>query len=196
MEGRRWARGDGRVLMEIVFGKVADLDGLRALWLELHHHHLRIASYPVPTSDEQSWQVRRGIYQAALDAESGFLLVANDGPARIGYAMTLLHPGGPNDTFVLRSTYAELYTLVVASSHRALGTGSRLFSAVEHELQRRDVTELEIAVMANNTQAVRFYERRGATPVETMMWKFKDVGRAVVIADHHSQTSKPESANQ
>jgi ribosomal protein S18 acetylase RimI-like enzyme len=156
----------------IVTGDTADLERLRGLWLELHHHHLRIATYPTPTDDEQSWQVRHDDYHTALDNDTGFLLLAVNATDVLGYAMVLLHSGGPNDTFVLGPTYAELYTLVVAAAHRGTGIGTALFNTVERELELRSITELEIAVMANNLDAQIFYQRHGARRVETMLWKF------------------------
>ena len=165
-------------MIEIVSGGSSDLEGLRDLWLELHHHHLRIATYPTPTHDDQSWQVRRIDYRAALVENAAFLLIARDGSVPVGYAMTLLHAGGPNDTFVLGPRYAELYTLVVTSDRRGTGIGNELFGAVERELENRAIGDLEIGVMANNFDAVAFYERRGARPVETMLWKFASAGPA------------------
>jgi hypothetical protein len=71
----------------IEFATSADLHRLRELWLELHHHHLRIATYPTPTDDGLSWEVRRDDYRSALDNGTGFLLiVTNDSEVR-GYAI-------------------------------------------------------------------------------------------------------------
>ena len=165
----------------IVNATSADLHRVRELWLELHHHHLQIATYPTPTDDEVSWHVRESDYRSALENGTGFLLMAMNGPDTIGYAMVLLHPGGPNDTFVLGQTYAELYTLIVAASFRRDGLGTALFEAVEHELGLRAITELEIAVMVNNAEAVNFYRRHGARPVETRLWKFPAATHPVAI---------------
>ena len=134
-------------MIEIVSGGSSDLEGLRDLWLELHHHYLRIATYPTPTHDDQSWQVRRIDYRAALVENAAFLLIARDGSVPVGYAMTLLHAGGPNDTFVLGPRYAELYTLVVTADRRGTGIGNELFDAVERELVSRAIGDLEIGVV-------------------------------------------------
>jgi GNAT superfamily N-acetyltransferase len=69
--------------------------------------------------------------------------------------MVLLHAGGLHDTFVLRPTYADLYTLVAAAEGRGRGIGAALFSAVEAELAHRSITELEIAVMASPRRPTR-----------------------------------------
>jgi hypothetical protein len=51
---------------------------------ELHHHHLRIATYPTPTDDDQSWKVREHDYRTALDTDTGvFLLAINDSNPRL-----------------------------------------------------------------------------------------------------------------
>jgi ribosomal protein S18 acetylase RimI-like enzyme len=186
-------------MVHITAGTTTDLGRLRDLWLSLHHHHLAIATYPTPTDDNQSWQVRQGDYRKALNDNTGFLFLAvntDTGTGTefekdpIGYAMVLLHPGGPNDTFVLGPTYAELYTLVVTPEQRDCGIGTQLLDAVETELRNRGIDELEIGVMANNTAAVKFYERHGARPVETMLWKFGLRNAANPGRQPHHNTAK------
>ena len=44
--------------------------------------------------------------------------------------------------------------------------------AVDAELERRGVRDLEVAVMAGNDRARRFYERRGLRAGEVLLFRF------------------------
>ena len=44
--------------------------------------------------------------------------------------------------------------------------------AVDAELDRRGVRDLEVAVMAGNDRARRFYERRGLRVGELLLYRF------------------------
>ena len=46
---------------------VERIDELRALWLDLHHHHRElVGSLPLVEDDELSWQRRRALYAERL----------------------------------------------------------------------------------------------------------------------------------
>jgi ribosomal protein S18 acetylase RimI-like enzyme len=68
--------------------------------------------------------------------------------------------------------YAELYSLSVAPDERAQGVGTALFEAVERELASHGIADLTVAVMAGNTSAMRFYQRRGLRPGEILLYRF------------------------
>jgi ribosomal protein S18 acetylase RimI-like enzyme len=78
---------------------------------------------------------------------------------------------GPDDTWPVNEQYAELDSLSVAPEERG-HIGGALFEAVESELSRRGVTDLVVAVMTGNAAAMRFYERRGLTPGELLLYRF------------------------
>ena len=44
------------------------------------------------------------------------------------------------------------------------GIGSALFERIYAELRRLGVTELQVAVISKNVEALRFYERHGLLP--------------------------------
>jgi ribosomal protein S18 acetylase RimI-like enzyme len=146
------------------------IEQLQALWLALHRHHREVASYGPLVSDEQaSWERRQRRYREALASGEGLLAVATTAEGPVGYAFVMLH-GGPDDTFEYEGErYAELFTLSVAPQARGRGIGSRLCELVEAELAARGVAELEVAVMAGNSEAVRFYRQRGFRPSEELL---------------------------
>jgi ribosomal protein S18 acetylase RimI-like enzyme len=90
--------------------------------------------------------------------------------AALGYAFVVLHPG-PDDTFPFGDQHGELYTLAVTPRARGRGVGTALMDAVDAELERRGIADLEIAVMAGNDRALRFYERRGLVAGEIVLYR-------------------------
>jgi ribosomal protein S18 acetylase RimI-like enzyme len=88
----------------------------------------------------------------------------------LGYAFTVLHPGS-DDTFPLGDGYAELYTLAVLPQSRGSGVGTALLEAVDAALADRAITNLTVAVMAQNEAAIRLYRRRGLIPGELIMYR-------------------------
>jgi ribosomal protein S18 acetylase RimI-like enzyme len=126
---------------------------------------------PLVDDDELSWQRRRALYLERLSSETGFLVIAIEGEAIVGYALICLEQG-PDDTFSLGERYAELYSLSVASRLRGRGIGTQLLDFVDRELARRSIDGLKVAVMAGNAQAERLYERRGLHPAELVLYRF------------------------
>ena len=93
---------------------VERVDEVRDLWLALHHHHRAVVGpLPLIEHDEVSWQRRRALYVERLGSGSGFLALATEGEAVVGYALVCIEEG-PDDTFPLGDRYAELYSLSVA----------------------------------------------------------------------------------
>ena len=92
----------------------------------------------------------------------------------VGYAFVCIERG-PDDTFPLGDRYAELYSLSVAPRLRGRGIGTQLLDFVDRELAQRSIDDLKVAVMTANLDAQRLYERRGARPVEVMLYRFGSV---------------------
>ena len=151
------------------------LDDLRALFLALHEHHRRVTPRPIPliASDDAAWAARREGYAQYLADGSGFLHVADRGGMAVGYAFTVLRDA-TDDTFPLAPRYAELYTLSVAPEARGSGIGSQLLDAVDELIAGLDVSALQVAVMADNEDAIRLYGRRGLVTGEILMYRFAD----------------------
>lgn len=158
--------------MRIELAGAERVDEVRELWLELHRHHRAVVgTLPLVEDDEASWQRRRALYVNRLTAGTGFLVLAIDEEAAVGYALVCIEPG-PDDTFPLGDSYAELYSLSVAANQRRRGIGTRLLDFVDAELDRRSIRDLKVAVMTGNAGAQRLYERRGLRPAETILYRF------------------------
>ena len=146
------------------------IDGLEALWLALLRHHRAVAAVPVQSDARLSWELCRANYRRHIDADQGFLVVADRPAGPVGYAMVLLRDG-PDDTYPFAGRFAEVLTLVVSADARGGGVGRRLLDAVDQELARRGIRDQVIAVMAGNAAAQRLYERRGFVPGEIILFR-------------------------
>jgi ribosomal protein S18 acetylase RimI-like enzyme len=147
------------------------LSELEPLWRSLHQHHRGVADLPVLADDDLSWQRRRDGYRALLTSGDAFVLLATAGEAPAGYAVVTIRPGD-DDTWPVGAHMAELISLAVAPEARGQGLGTALMDAVDAELERRGVPDLEVAVMAGNDRAQRFYERRGLRAGEVLLFRF------------------------
>ena len=158
--------------MQIELAGVERVDELRELWLDLHRHHRAVVgAVPLVDDDELSWQRRRALYKDRLSSAAGFLVLASEQDALVGYALVCIEQG-PDDTFPVGARYAELYSLSVTPGLRGRGIGTRLLDFVDAELARRSIHDLEVAVMVANTEAQRLYERRGLRPAELVLYRF------------------------
>jgi ribosomal protein S18 acetylase RimI-like enzyme len=136
---------------------------LRALWESLHEHNAVIATQLIELgpvrSPENSWALRRNRYARWLSEPDAFVLLAK-GPSRpVGYA--LVHMRGAEETWATDERIARLETLAVLPAYRGRGIGSALVDAVYRELRALDVRQLDVSVIAYNSDAVRFFERLG-----------------------------------
>jgi ribosomal protein S18 acetylase RimI-like enzyme len=140
-------------------GDPAAIDRLEPLWKSLLAHHRDVyAGLPLRSPDD-SWRRRRAQYERWLATEDSFFVVARRGEALLGYAMVELCEGSPMWDTGERA--AELQTLIVLPGERRLHLGSALMDAVDRELERLGERHVLVEIMADNDEAVRFYEGRG-----------------------------------
>ena len=152
--------------MQIVRVGIERIDDLQPLWESLHEHHATIAPHlerlgPVRRADE-SWAVRRELYEDWLAEPDAFALIAESDREPIGYA--LVHLRGPEETWQTGERIGVLETLTVLPGERGRGVGTAMFERIYTELRRLGVSELEVAVISANAAALRFYERHGLLP--------------------------------
>jgi GNAT superfamily N-acetyltransferase len=149
----------------IVRGGVERLDDLQPLWESLSAHHAEVA--PELTAlgplrePEDSWRVRRAIYEELLAEPGAFVLLAEVGSRPVGYA--LVHIRGPEETWET-GRVAELETLAVLPGERGHGIGTALVAAVFAELRDLGVSHWSVGVIGANAAAIRFYERLDLLP--------------------------------
>jgi ribosomal protein S18 acetylase RimI-like enzyme len=161
--------------VSIISAGIADIGALRELWLTLHRHHRAVTSVDLQPDDDLSWEVRSRFYRELLRTGSGSVLIAFDDATPVGYASLVVHPAHNDDTFSFRGSTGEIYSLVVAASHRNSGVGATLLAAARLELARRGIVDVNVHVMTENAESLRFYERHGFRQVETSLWASRPV---------------------
>jgi ribosomal protein S18 acetylase RimI-like enzyme len=143
----------------IARGDPAEIDRLEPLWKSLLEHHEQVYVDLPQRSPEESWRRRRAEYVRWLAQEGSFFVVARRGDGLLGYAMVELCEGSP--MWDMGERAAALQTLIVAPSERRRGLGGALMDAVDRELARLGVKHVLVEIMADNEEAMRFYEGRG-----------------------------------
>ena len=136
------------------------------LWESLRQYHVAIAPHLAALAPvrrpEESWAVRRGLYEQWLAEPDAFAMVALAGDEPVGYALVSWRP--PEESWVTGDRVAELETLAVLPERRGEGVGRALMEAVFQELRRLGVREWAVGAVATNAGAIRFYERLGVVP--------------------------------
>jgi len=137
----------------------SEIERLAPLWRALLDHIADLPGAIVPIRPfEQSWPIERGEMLEAL-AGDAFVLAAWRGGDVVGYAFVGIE--GPDPVWYTGDSRAELIHLSVADGARAAGVGTALMDAVDAELERRGIEDVEIGVDPANHDAARFYEGRG-----------------------------------
>jgi ribosomal protein S18 acetylase RimI-like enzyme len=137
----------------------ADIELVGALWMQLMDHVAALpdALVPVRPSDE-SWRLERRVMLAQL-AGDAFVLVARKDARVVGYAFVCVE--GADPVWYTGDSHALLETLCVDEAERGNGVGGALLDAMDAELERRGVEDVEIGVDTGNEVAAELYEKRG-----------------------------------
>lgn len=167
-----WAMTDETLMapaggeISIELARAERLDELRPLWESLSDHHVEVAPRlralgPVRTSAD-SWEVRRSHYVALFESDpSAFTLIASAASCPVGYAMVQVR--GPEESWDT-GPVAVLETLAVLPAHRRRGIGAALVRAMMVELRGLGIGHWEVATIAANEEALRFYARLDLLP--------------------------------
>jgi len=137
----------------------AEIELVAPLWKQLMDHVASLPDglVPVRPSDE-SWELERAEMQRELAGEA-FVLVARKDGAVAGYAFVCIE--GADPVWYTGDKHAVLATLCVDAAERGDGIGGALLDAVDAELERRGIEDVEIGVDTGNEAAARLYESRG-----------------------------------
>src|SRR5665647_2814773 len=102
-----------------------------------------------------------GLTMVMLEALKGdaFVLVARRGGKAIGYLFATIE--GPDPVWYTGDTHAELGHLSVAGAERGNGVGSALMDAMDEELARRGVEDVEIGVDTGRGRACGARKKTG-----------------------------------
>lgn len=142
------------------------VDELRPLWESLSDHHVEVApqlrALGPPRTSADSWAVRRSHYLSLFEDDPlAFALIASTGDGAVGYAMVQVR--GPEESWET-GPVAVLETLAVLPDSRRRGIGGGLVRVMMAELRGRGIGHWEVATIAYNAAAIRFYERLDLFP--------------------------------
>jgi ribosomal protein S18 acetylase RimI-like enzyme len=151
--------------IEIIRGGEELLDAPQALWLALRDHHHAIApELGAIRDDGDAWTRRRAQYAAWLAEGNGaFFLVARRGDQVLAYAF--IRPvQRTSTTWTTEHRELDIETLSVSPEARGSGIGARIVALVREEVDRGGYGGLQVTAIAQNADALRFYEREGFAP--------------------------------
>jgi ribosomal protein S18 acetylase RimI-like enzyme len=161
-------------------GSAADLDLLGPLWVAVHHQHAETMPQLAPyVSDDETWRVRRVLYEELLAKPDSLLLLASVGDTVIGYGLAHVMPVEDSwiaDTWVTGKRIGEIESLSVLPQYRGSGLGSELIDRLEQHLFAIGVEDLILGALPGNTDAIRLYERRGYQPTWLYLTRLKGRG--------------------
>ena len=157
-------------------GGVADLDLVEPLWVAVHHRHAETMPELAPyVGDDETWRIRRTLYEELLAKPDTLLLIAELDDSVIGYGLAHILPTDETwipDTWSTGARIGEIESLSVLTQYRGVGIGSELLRRLEEHLNQRGVDDLILGVLAGNQDAIRLYERRGYLPTWLYMSRF------------------------
>ena len=140
------------------------IDELEPLWLSMFDHHLSTGAAGLAVvARSESWPRRQALYQQLLQSDDAFVVLARRGPTAVGYALAHVHDA-PDDTWDTGDRIGEVESLAVLPTERGRGLGTLLLDYAEAVLESLGAQDVTIGVVVGNTDAQRFYERRGMTP--------------------------------
>lgn len=155
--------------VRLQFGGLELLPELEALWLALYDHHVAIGAAGLAVvSREQSWPARRRLYEELLSKPDAFVLLAVRGETAVGYVLAHVHDGA-DDTWLTGERTGEIETFAVLAGERGAGLGTRMLDVAEARLAALGARTVMLHVVVGNTDAMRFYERRGMSPITVLM---------------------------
>ena len=164
---------------EVRVATAADLHLVEPLWIAVHHRHAETMPELAPfVGDDESWAVRKGLYEELLVKPDTLLLLAFDGSAAIGYGLAhvmALEDSWIPDTWQTGQRIGELESLSVLPEYRGSGLGSVLLDQLEAHLRARGARDLILGVLPGNDDAIRLYQRRGYRP--TWLYLSRSEGR-------------------
>jgi ribosomal protein S18 acetylase RimI-like enzyme len=158
-------------------GGAEDLDLIEPLWVAVHRRHRETMPELAPyVSDNDTWRVRRALYEELLAKPDTLLLVALVDDAAVGYGLAHVLAVDETwipDTWATGPRIGEIESLSVLPQYRGGGLGSELLHRLEEHLASQGVEDLILGALAGNHDAIRLYERRGYRPTWLYLSRFQ-----------------------
>lgn len=151
----------------------ADL-ALRAMrWWDIESVHvLERDLFPDAWTPAMFWSELAGV------PDSRYYVVAEQDGALVGYAG--LYTAGSD---------ADVQTIAVNSTAQGSGAGGRLLDELLAEARRRGCSRVTLEVRADNTAALRLYERRGFARISVRRGYYQPDGVDAIVMQVSSEVS-------
>ncbi|HVD37862.1 MAG TPA: GNAT family N-acetyltransferase [Solirubrobacterales bacterium] len=145
----------------------AEVERVAPLFKQLVDFHREVVEGAWPVrSVEEAWAHRGRQYEAWLGEGSARMLAAvpagDEAAAPVGYAV--LSVKASMASWDVGEQTGELETLAVAEEARGAGIGTMLIEACRERLREQGVRYWAVAVVEDNADATRLYERVGFRP--------------------------------
>jgi len=125
---------------EVRVTTAADLHLVEPLWIAVHHRHAETTPELAPfVGDDESWAVRKVVYEELLVKPDTLLLLAFDGSAAIGYGLahvTAVEDSWIPDTWQTGRRIGEIESLSVLPDDLALPIAVRGQGLTAHRRSR------------------------------------------------------------
>lgn len=112
-------------------------------------------------------QVREFIENAIIDDKFCLLVAEFNGEIK-GFCIAQQQAADPYNCVVPRN-FGYIFDLVVAPNFRGEKAGQKLLNAMKAWAKGRQLSHLELSVLAQNHKAIKFYEREGLTEISRTM---------------------------
>lgn len=109
-------------------------------------------------------------FQWMLSRANASLIVAEAQDQLMGYALLLFHRG---------TSLARLYSIAISPLSRGQGLGMRLLQQAEDNARAHDCAYVRLEVRADNTVAIRLYEKTGYRPFAVVSDYYEDHSEAL-----------------
>ncbi|EMT6575583.1 MULTISPECIES: GNAT family N-acetyltransferase [Providencia] len=112
-------------------------------------------------------QAKEFIENAIID-DKFYVLVAEFNGEIKGFCIAQQQAADPYSCIVPRN-FGYIFDLVVDPNFRGEKAGQKLLTAMKAWAKSRQLSHLELSVLAQNHQAIKFYEREGLTEISRTM---------------------------
>ncbi|ELX8380234.1 N-acetyltransferase family protein [Providencia vermicola] len=133
-------------LYELLFSEMANLDSERM---------------------QPAKQAREFVEHAISDEKFQLLVAEHDGKVK-GFCLAQQQSASPYNCMVPRD-FCYIFDLVVAPELRSQKMGHQFLEHMKIWAKERNLSHLELSVLSQNHQAIKFYEREGLTEITRTM---------------------------
>ncbi|CAM3191694.1 GNAT family N-acetyltransferase [Xenorhabdus nematophila] len=121
-----------------------------------------------PDRTKSAEQDRDFIISGMNDDKFHLLVVENENAEIKGFSIAQ-EQKTPSFSCLIPRTYGYVFDLIISPDVRSLGIGQKLLSEMKKWAQENHYSHLELSVLSQNVDAIRFYEREGYQEVNKMM---------------------------